>query len=127
MSAALQPGCDLRSVGVWLQLALGDGDAVADLAGVDRHQAIAKGRPAAGAKSLPDVLGHAGQPFLAAHQAVYFVHGLQHAVEDHLADRVDLGHLGEDDVDAELLAFVPEGLGDVAPAADAAGVVNQDR
>ncbi|MDK9716128.1 MAG: hypothetical protein OEL86_18785 [Sulfuritalea sp.] len=57
---------------------------------------------------------------------MHFVHGLQDAVENHLADRIDLGHLGEDDVDAELLAFVAEGLGDVTPPADAAGIVNQD-
>ncbi|HNO73744.1 MAG TPA: hypothetical protein PKL18_08540 [Accumulibacter sp.] len=56
-----------------------------------------------------------------------FIHRLQHAVQNYLGDRINLGNLGEDDLDAEFLALVAKCLGDIAAASNAAGVVDQYR
>ena len=66
--AALQPFGNLRAGNrIQVETTLGHCLAVANLARVDGNQAITIGRTPSGAKSLANILGHAGEPLLPAH------------------------------------------------------------
>ncbi|MEQ8511186.1 MAG: hypothetical protein RJP96_02555 [Algiphilus sp.] len=114
--AGLQIAARLVGVVVRFERGLAHRLAVARGAGVVVGQLVAPWRPAAGAPAAMHVLAHAGEALLARHEAVHLVHRLQHRFQNHLADRIDLGHLAEHDLHVALGALVAERLGDVAPA-----------
>ncbi|MDO8934196.1 MAG: hypothetical protein Q7U97_17530 [Rhodocyclaceae bacterium] len=76
-------------------------------------QLVAQRRPAAGAPSLADVLGHAAEALFLRDHAVQLVGCAHYLRNEYVHHRPGLGELGVDDFYPALLALVVENGGDI--------------
>jgi hypothetical protein len=125
--AGLEKGGDRRRLLGGRELRFRDGRAFAHRAGGLALEAIADRRAAAGAMAAADVLGHAGEAFLAREHRMRLVHRMQDRRDDDAGDPVELRRHLEINRDAEFLAFMAQCVRDPLAAGKAGSVIREDR